>query len=174
MRQSFASPNRARIPQAKIDAFLDALGSTSNVAYSAQKAKLNASSVYRLRRSDPKFAARWMEALSAGYELLEFALLHRLRTGETRKPAKSEQGTRVYDTGTAMRLLLAHKDSVAQQRGLHPQRDDDTIRREIEIMLDALKAKEKARKQQERRTGAKAGRGADAGKTANGMADPGA
>jgi len=65
--------------------FLDVLATTCNVTAAMEAADLSRSPVYRRRRTDPEFAARWREALVIGYDRLEARLLEsaeRVLSGE--------------------------------------------------------------------------------------------
>ena len=112
--------------------FLEALGDTSNVTAAAAKAGLTRPQVYRLRRSDPAFAADWYGALAEGYDNLEMELLAHLRAGEGAKGAPK------FDTATALRCLAAHRESVTREKGrrtlAREQATIDTINRRIDEM----------------------------------------
>ncbi|WP_236711267.1 hypothetical protein [Novosphingobium barchaimii] len=125
--------------------FLAELAATSNVAASARKAGTNTARVYELRRADPLFYREWQEALCEGYDLLELNLLHRLREGEVKPAPGSKRGTRVFDNATALRLLVAHRETAARQRAVIENRNSDAI-------LDAINAK--IEKMRERRLAA--------------------
>lgn len=125
--------------------FLTELAATSNVAASARKADISTTTVYELRRADPVFYREWQEALCEGYDLLELNLLHRLREGEVKPAAGARRGTRVFDNATALRLLVAHRETAARQRAVIENRNSEAI-------LDAINAK--IEKMRERRVAA--------------------
>jgi hypothetical protein len=58
--------------------FLDHLAASSNVSWSAAQAGFVTDTVYKYRRRDPAFAAKWQVALEQGYARLEMELV---RTG---------------------------------------------------------------------------------------------
>lgn len=58
-------------------AFLDCLGASCNVTASAQAAGFSKEVIYRHRRRDPAFAARWQAALEQGYVRIEMLLVRR-------------------------------------------------------------------------------------------------
>ena len=60
-----AEGGKARPSGRQMDIFLDALAESSNVAASARAAGVSANAMYRERRRNPGFAARWHEALIA-------------------------------------------------------------------------------------------------------------
>jgi hypothetical protein len=55
--------------------FLDTLAATCSVTIALEEAAVSRSALYRQRRSNPGFAARWREALDIGYERLEARLI---------------------------------------------------------------------------------------------------
>ncbi|MGF7154442.1 hypothetical protein [Novosphingobium gossypii] len=114
--------------------FLAELAATSNVAASARAAGINTAQAYEARRADPEFYREWQEALCEGYDLLELNLLHRLREGEIKPAPGAKRGTRVFDNATALRLLVAHRDSATRQRAVIENRNSEAI-------IDAINAK---------------------------------
>lgn len=120
-RRRFGAPKNWR------EKFLACLAETSNVTASAECADISLSWVYRTKREDPAFAEHWLNALCEGYDHLEMELLCRLRTGEARDiPAIK------YDNATALRLLLAHRDT----RARHKARTDNVTAAEVRASLD--------------------------------------
>lgn len=92
--------------------FLDHLAESSNVTASAEKAGISASRAYKVRREETEFARLWQEALAEGYLHLEMEVLRRLRAGDGKT---SDDGK--FDFANAIRLLAAHRDSVARGAG---------------------------------------------------------
>ena len=115
-------------------AFLAELAATSNVAASARHAGISPALAYQARRAEPGFYREWQEALCEGYDMLEMALLRRLREGEVKPAAGAKKGVRTFDNANALRLLAAHRESTARQRAVMENRDSDAI-------LDAIDAK---------------------------------
>jgi len=99
-RRRFGAPKNWR------ETFLACLAETSNVTAAAQCADISLTWVYKTKREDRGFADAWLAALCEGYDHLEMELLFRLRTGESREVPANK-----YDNATALRLLLAHKDT---------------------------------------------------------------
>jgi hypothetical protein len=129
------APDRdKRPPRTWRKAFLAELAATSNVAASARKAGISTSCAYEARRTDPEFYRAWREALCEGYDHLEMNLLQRLREGEIKPASGAKRGTRVFDNATALRLLVAHRETAARQRAIHENRNSGAI-------LDAINAK---------------------------------
>lgn len=106
--------------------FFDELAQTANITHAAQMAgKTTRSARYR-RRVCPDFAARWLEALSEGYAMLELLMLNHALHGvdrvETMRDAKGkvkqEKTVRSYPHIVAMRLLQAHREEVERYRAI--------------------------------------------------------
>src|SRR3546814_12870893 len=74
-------------------------------------------SAYLLRRRDPAFAAQWQQALEAGYERLELALLRRAReaVGDLTLDEEAEPVGRMTVV-QAMDYMGKHRESVAEGR----------------------------------------------------------
>jgi len=119
--------------------FLAELAATSNVAAAARKAGVTSTKAYEARRTDPEFYRQWHMALFEGYELLEMALVRRLREGELRPAAGSRHPMRVYDNANALRLLAAHKETVSRQRAIRDHRDTEVILASISAKLERIR-----------------------------------
>ncbi|QZH76375.1 MAG: hypothetical protein JY451_07525 [Erythrobacter sp.] len=119
-------------------AFLEKLAATSNITASARAAGINTSKAYAFRRKDRDFARAWRKALCEGYDNLELELLARLRKGQ---PPSSK--TR-YDNAAAIRLLLAHRDEVSQQRALDEEEDEETVLASLTAKLDDMRNRQLA------------------------------
>jgi len=121
--------------------FLEALAETSNVTASAQLAKVSPREVYRLRRTDSEFATEWRAALFEGYANLEMEVLCYLRD-----PAPE----RKMDVASALRLLSAHKDTIATERATRANVSAAEVRasiaRKVEALREQLLAEREARK----------------------------
>ena len=113
--------------------FLDFLAESSNVSQSAQKAGINPSRAYKVRREEPEFAAAWLAALWEGYTHLEMEVLRRLREGD-----QSGLDDAKYDFASAIRLLAAHRENAvraqAQQRNVSAAEVRASINRKIEAI----------------------------------------
>jgi hypothetical protein len=121
-------------------AFLAELAATSNVTASAKAASVSTTRAYDARRKDAEFYRAWQEALCEGYEHLEMSLLQRLRDGEIKPAARAKKGTRVFDNANALRLLVAHRDSVSRQQGMRDNQDTSAILERINIRIDRMRA----------------------------------
>lgn len=120
--------------------FLAKLAETSNVTRSAEYAGVNTSTAYDLRRRDPGFAQGWLDALCEGYDNLEMELLHYLRTGEA-----SETGSASFNPAVALRMLVAHRETVGKERARRVDVDVAEIQASIERKVEKMRARVLAR-----------------------------
>lgn len=119
--------------------FLAQLAATSNVAASARAAGVTAARTYEARRKDPQFYRAWQEALCEGYEHLEMALVQRLRDGEIKPASGAKKGVRVFDNATALRLLVAHRESVSRHQAIRGNHDSELILERINLRIDRMR-----------------------------------
>jgi hypothetical protein len=117
------------------DYFLEKLAETSNVKASADHAGVNTGRAYQARREDPAFAAAWRAALYEGYQHLEMEVLGFLRSGDPE---------RKFDVANAIRLLAAHKATVAQERAAIDDRDEQAVLDSIDAMIDEMRERSAA------------------------------
>lgn len=117
--------------------FLAVLAETSNVSAAAREAGINPSRAYRVRREEAAFRQAWYAALLEGYEHLEMETLHRLRMG-----VEAGREDRKFDIANALRLLMLHRETVARQRAIHGEEDEDMILAELNTKLDAMRTRE--------------------------------
>jgi hypothetical protein len=143
-RTAAAGAGARRLPAKWRQHFLAELALTSNVAASARKAKIDVSTAYKVRRSEPKFAREWFEALCDGYDNLEMDLLHRLREGELEGGAAKSRARRKYDNATAFRLLAAHRAAVVRQRARRDDQEEEAIYASITAKLEQMRERVKA------------------------------
>lgn len=143
MNKAPPAPDAARTNPHWRKAFLSALAETSNIAAAARRAGVNVSTVYKARRTEPAFARHWQAALCEGYDNLEMELLARLRSGESQGDAARAKG-RKFDNAAAFRLLTAHRESVARQRALRDEEDEDAILASINAKLDSMRQRERS------------------------------
>lgn len=123
--------------------FVAALAESSNVRAAAEKAGVSLSWVYKTKRDDREFADAWLIALCEGYDRLELELLARLRSGEPR--AVAEGPVPRYDNATALRLLLAHRETRARYRAQQDNVTAEAVRASIEAKLARLREQVLAR-----------------------------
>lgn len=118
-----------------IPRFLAALAETSNVSASALRARVPLATVYKVRRSDAAFRALWQQALNEGYDNLEMELLGHLRDPES---------TRKMDVTAALRLLAAHRETVARERALREDDDEEEVLKSIDRFIDDIQRRRAA------------------------------
>jgi hypothetical protein len=117
--------------------FLDTLAETSNVSEAARAAGINPSRAYKVRREEPAFRVKWNEALLEGYEHLEMETLHRLRMG-----VDGGKEDRKFDIANALRLLTLHRETVAHERAIRGEDDEESVLAELNARLDAMRSRE--------------------------------
>jgi hypothetical protein len=115
--------------------FLEALAESSNVKAAAARANVPARTVYKLRREDADFAAKWLAALLEGYEHLEMEVL-----GYLRDPAP----TRKMDVASALRLLAAHRETVARERAFKEDEDEQAVLDSIDAFIEDMRQRRAA------------------------------
>ena len=115
--------------------FLERLAQTSNVSDAARHADIDPSTAYNARRREPRFRACWYQALLEGYEHLEMETVYRLRMG-TAKDAPN------YDIPNTLRLLGLHRETVARERALREEDDEDAILASLDAKIDAMRERE--------------------------------
>lgn len=111
--------------------FLQELAATSNVTLSAKAARVSPSRAYKARREQPDFAAEWRKALFEGYEHLEMEVLAFLR---------GHDPDRKLDVANAIRLLAAHRKTIAEMRAIDAEEDEQAVLDSIDAMIDAMRA----------------------------------
>jgi len=124
--------------------FLEALAATSNVSAAARHAGVTTWIAYAARRGDAEFNQRWHAALCEGYDNLKLDLLARLRSGELKPAAGAKRAVRSYDNATALRLLIAHRETVAQARAMRDNEDADSILAGINAKLERMRERQLA------------------------------
>ena len=112
------------------DKFFAELASTSNVKASAAVANVSEARVHKAKRTNPKFAARWLAALHEGYDLLEMELL-----GYLRDP---QPGWKMEVSG-ALRVLGAHRAAVERRRAMTEEEDEQAVFDSIDAFLEGMR-----------------------------------
>jgi hypothetical protein len=115
--------------------FFEALAETSSVSAAAARARVPLKTVYRLKREDGEFGARWLAALHEGYDHLEMELL-----GYLRDPAPA----RKMDVAGALRLLAAHRETVERRRALDEEDDEQAVLESIDRFIDEMQVRRAA------------------------------
>jgi hypothetical protein len=117
--------------------FLAVLAETSNVSAAARAAGINPSRAYRVRREEAEFRQCWYAALLEGYDHLEMETLHRLRMG-----VDAGKEDRKFDIANALRLLMLHRETVARERALRGNQNEDAVLAAINKRLETIRARE--------------------------------
>lgn len=92
--------------------FLDALAASCNVTLSAAATGFSKEAIYRRRRADPAFAARWQAALEQGYAALEMLLVQRATDALAGLALDSDQLLLPASFREATNLLQLHRAAV--------------------------------------------------------------
>ncbi len=99
---------KARPDRRQMDIFLESLAESSNVAASARVAGISATAMYRERRRNAGFAARWHEALCEGFVRLEAELLSEALITPTGNVKDATLKSRAQKYRLGLSLLAAH------------------------------------------------------------------
>ena len=117
--------------------FLEELAETSNVTRACEFADAPPSYAYRYRRQNEDFRRKWGQALLEGYEHLEMETLQRLRFGTGPDDTK-------FDIPNAMRLLAAHRETVAREKARRGKRDKAQVLERLNAKLDKMRERKLA------------------------------
>ena len=134
--------------------FINALAETSNVKAACDAASISQSLVYKTRREEPDFARQWYAALAEGYDNLEMELLSRLREGRL-EDVDEDGNKRKFDIGTAFRCLIAHRDTVAKEKGRATLDDEIATMKSINAKIDEIRRREEKAAELEAKRAAK-------------------
>jgi len=115
--------------------FLQALAETSNVTQSAARAGASPSRAYKARREDARFAAQWRAALLEGYDHLELEVLGYLRNPDPKHK---------MDVASAVRLLTMHAATVARERALREDEDEQEVLDSIDQFIEEMRERRAA------------------------------
>ena len=121
--------------------FLNELAETSNVKRACEAGNVSQSLVYKTRRENADFARLWYAALAEGYDNLEMELLARLREGRL-EDVDADGTKRKYDIGTAFRCLIAHRETVAKEKGRASLHDELVTMKSINAKIDEIRRRE--------------------------------
>ncbi|MFN4357921.1 hypothetical protein [Sphingopyxis alaskensis] len=133
---------RARPGRAQMDIFLEALAESSNVAASARKAGIGADAMYRERRRNSGFAARWQAALCEGFARLEAELLAEALIAPTGNVKDATLKSRAQKYRLGLSLLAAHRAAVrgAKLPGVGPAATQGSAKARLTAKLHAMQA----------------------------------
>lgn len=126
--------------------FLDALALTCNAAFACAQAGFSENAVYKRRRSDPRFAARWFEARQQGVARLDLFLIRGAEEALSGKPHDSESPLPPMTVADAIAIVRMYGERPESERR---HRDWQSRPRELDeikaSILKKLSAIERAR-----------------------------
>ena len=127
---------------AKEEAYVNALAETCNFTRAAEAAGVSTSSAWKRRKTNAAFRASCREAVAAGYQRLELALLDRALNGSekivTRKDG-SEERVREYPNAVALTLLRLHRETAAEVENEPEPTDIAEVRERLFDKLQRLR-----------------------------------
>lgn len=139
-RPDGGAPTADALPQNWRSDFLEKLAETSNVRSAADYARVSPTTAYDLRRRDVSFAQRWLDALCEGYDNLEMEMLYHLRTGE------GAAGAAKFNFAVALRMLLAHRETVSREKARRVDVSAEEVRASIELKVAQMRERVLARR----------------------------
>ena len=130
--------------RAKEEIYINALAETCNFTRAAEAAGVSTSSAWRRRKTNAAFRASCREAVTAGYQRLELALLDRALNGSekivTRKDG-SEERVREYPNAVALTLLRLHRETAAEATNEAEPTDIEEVRERLFNKLQRLRTR---------------------------------
>lgn len=127
---------------AKETTYVEVLAETCNFTRAAEAAGVSTSSAWKRRKTNAAFRAGCREAIAAGYQRLELALLDRALNGSekivTRKDG-SEERVREYPNAVALTLLRLHRETAAEVANEPDQVDVAELRERLVNKLERLR-----------------------------------
>lgn len=134
--------------KAKEEVYVNTLAETCNFTRAAEAAGVSTSSAWRRRKTDAAFRASCREAVAAGYQRLELALLDRALNGSekivTRKDG-SEERVREYPNAVALTLLRLHRETAAEVENEPEHTDIEEVRERLFSKLQRLRTRIEAK-----------------------------
>jgi hypothetical protein len=139
--------------KAKEEVYVNALAETCNFTRAAEAAGVSTSSAWKRRKTNAAFRASCREAIAAGYQRLELALLDRALNGSEKiviRKDGSEERVREYPNAVALTLLRHHRETAAEVENEPDPVDADEIRERLVRKLERLRQRfeEEDREQQ--------------------------
>lgn len=125
--------------------FLDELGASCNVTHAAAACGFSRFILYKRRREDPAFAARWQAAKEQGYVRLEMLLVQRAIEGLEGHLPDPDTPFPDMTVKDAIAILQLHRAAVTGGGGRHPgwrarPRSLEEMRASILTKLEAIEA----------------------------------
>jgi hypothetical protein len=144
-RPKMRAPSKRDWSRAKEEAYVNALAETCNFTAAAAAAGVSTGSAWKRRKTNAAFRASCREAVAAGYQRLELALLDRALNGSekivTRKDG-SEERVREYPNAVALTLLRLHRDTASEVMSEPEATDIEEVRERLFNKLQRLKKKQ--------------------------------
>lgn len=127
---------------AQMTQFLESLAESSNVAASARAAGVTGNAMYRERRRNEGFAARWHEALCEGFARLEAELLSEALVAPSGNVKDATLKSRAQKYRLGLALLAAHRAAVrgAKLPGGGGATTQASAKERLRAKLDAIRA----------------------------------
>ena len=127
---------------AQMTQFLESLAESSNVAASARAAGVTGNAMYRERRRNAGFAARWHEALCEGFARLEAELLSEALVAPSGNVKDATLKSRAQKYRLGLALLAAHRAAVrgAKLPGAGAAGTQGSAKARLLAKLDAIRA----------------------------------
>ena len=125
------------------EAFLDSLAASANVSWSARQNNFSKEAVYKRRRLDAAFAARWQAALEQGYARVEMALVRAAADSMEGVAFDADRPIPKMTVDQAHNILKLHAANVGRagrRYGSPPRRASlDDVRGSIARKVDAVR-----------------------------------
>lgn len=122
--------------------FLDALALTCNASFAAEQAGFSDTTVFRRRRTDPRFAARWVEARQQSVARLDLYLLQgaeEVLSGKPHDPESPLPPMTVADAIAIVRMYSDRPEGDRRRRDWQARpRDLDEVKASILRKLSAI------------------------------------
>lgn len=128
--------------------FLDQLAGSANIVAAAEAAALSVEQIWKLRRSDSRFAGEWREAMEAALDMVEMRLIGRVLAGRAVKGG-------AVDVELALRVLGQYRFGTKAPAKAKPSAPARATREETDkAILKKLTALERQRQTKEAGAGA--------------------
>jgi hypothetical protein len=128
--------------KAKEEVYVNTLAETCNFTRAAEAARVSTSSAWKRRKTNAVFRASCREAVAAGYQRLELALLDRALNGSEKiviRKDGSEERVREYPNAVALTLLRLHRETAAEVENEPDQVDVAELRERLVNKLERLR-----------------------------------
>jgi hypothetical protein len=144
-RPKMRAPSKRDWNQDKEEIYVNALAETCNFTRAAEAAGVSTSSAWKRRKTNAAFRASCRDAIAAGYQRLELALLDRALNGSekivTRKDG-SEERVREYPNAVALTLLRLHRETAAEVQNEPESADIEEVRERLFNKLQRLRKRQ--------------------------------